>query len=129
MDTAPAAEASIGLAEIMHGARNETEALIGIREWVMDVLRSRPLALDFYETEHPTREQFDSLAWRDYAAIRLLDYVENADREFVDLNLRGELAVSNAQQVTKIRQVLEKRFSTLWMLRSNLIGIQKFPIV
>jgi lysine 2,3-aminomutase len=83
------------LAEIMHGARNETEALVGIREWVMDVLRSRPHALVYYESEHPTREQFDALEWRDYAAVRLLDYVEHADREFTDLNLRGELAVSS----------------------------------
>ena len=84
------------LAEIMHGARNETEALVGIREWVMDVLRSRPHALAYYESEHPDERTVRSaLEWRDYAAIRLLDYVENADREFVDLNLRGELAVSS----------------------------------
>jgi len=83
------------LAEIMHGAHNETEALLGIREWVLDVLRSRPHALTYYESEHPGREQFEALEWRDYAAIRLLDYAENADREFVDLNLRGELAVSS----------------------------------
>ncbi|MGD8375562.1 MAG: KamA family protein [Acidobacteriota bacterium] len=83
------------LAEIMHGARNETEALVGVREWVMDVLRSRPHALAYYESEHPTREDFEALEWRDYAAIRLLDYIEHADREFVDLNLRGELAVSS----------------------------------
>lgn len=83
------------LAEIMHGARNETEALVGVREWVLDVLRSRPRALAYYENEHPTREGFEALEWRDYAAIRLLDYVEHADREFVDLNLQGELAVSS----------------------------------
>jgi lysine 2,3-aminomutase len=83
------------LAEIMHGARNETEALIGVRDWVMDRLRSRPHALAYYESEHPTREAFENLQWRDYAAIRLLDYVKNADREFQDLNLGGELAVSS----------------------------------
>jgi lysine 2,3-aminomutase len=83
------------LAEIMHGARNETEALLGVREWVMDALRSRPHALDYYESEHPARESFEALQWRDYAAIRLLDYIENADREFADLNLGGELAVSS----------------------------------
>ena len=65
------------LAEIMHGARNETEALVGIREWVMDVLRSRPHALAYFESEHPERERFEALERRDYAAIRLLDYVEN----------------------------------------------------
>ncbi|UCD75151.1 MAG: hypothetical protein JSV91_15380 [Phycisphaerales bacterium] len=83
------------LAEIMHGARNETEALVGVREWVMDVLRSRPHALAYYESEHPDIDAFETLQWRDYAAIRLLDYIDNADREFEDLNLRGELAVSS----------------------------------
>jgi lysine 2,3-aminomutase len=83
------------LAEIMHGARNETEALIGVRDWVMDKLRSRPHALAYYESEHPARESFEALEWRDYAAIRLLDYIKNADREFEDLNLGGELAISS----------------------------------
>jgi len=83
------------LAEIMHGARNETEALVGVREWVMDVLRSRPHALAYYESTQPAREAFEALEWRDYPAIRLLDYVDHADREFEDLNLRGELAVSS----------------------------------
>jgi lysine 2,3-aminomutase len=83
------------LAEIMHGARNETEALVGVREWVMDALRSRPHALDYYESEHPFHEAFEALEWRDYAAIRLLDYIEHADREYADLNLGGELAVSS----------------------------------
>ncbi|MBT8386117.1 MAG: KamA family protein, partial [Ignavibacteria bacterium] len=31
----------------------------------------------------------------DIAVIRILDYVDNAGREFIDLNLRGELAISN----------------------------------
>ena len=83
------------LAEIMYGARNETEALVGVREWVTDVLRSRPRALAYYESEHPTRAQFEGLEWRGFAAVRLLDYAEHADREFVDLNLRGELAASS----------------------------------
>jgi lysine 2,3-aminomutase len=83
------------LAEIMHGARNETEALVGVREWVMDALRSRPHALAYYESDHPTRESFEALQWRDYAAIRLLDYMQHADREYEDLNLGGEVAVSS----------------------------------
>jgi lysine 2,3-aminomutase len=88
-------EENLRLAEIMHGARNETEALVGVREWVLDALRSRPHALAYYESEHSSRESFDALQWRDYAAIRLLDYIEHADREYVDLNLGGEPAVSS----------------------------------
>lgn len=83
------------LEEVMRSSANETEALVGVRNWVLASLQDRPAALAYYEAEHPTREQFEALEWRDYAGIRLLDYVDNAGREFADLNLRGELAVSN----------------------------------
>ncbi len=81
------------LAEIMHNARNETEALIGVREWVES--EASPQALEFYKSEHTGMKLFESLEWRDYATIRLLDYIDHADMEFVDLNLRGQLAISN----------------------------------
>ena len=84
------------LEEIMRYSRNETEALVGMRNWVMGALKSRPAALRFYESAHPSREEFEALEWRDFAAIRLLDYIDNAGRTFPDLNLRGEIAVSNS---------------------------------
>ena len=43
----------------------------------------------------PNRELFDKLEWRDYAIIRILDYIDHAGKEYPDLNLRGEIAVSN----------------------------------
>jgi lysine 2,3-aminomutase len=81
------------LAEIMHNARNETEALIGVREWVES--EASPQAMEFYRSEHAGRKLFESLKWQDYATIRLLDYIDHADVEFEDLNLRGQLAISN----------------------------------
>ena len=87
------------LEEIMRKAMNETEALVGVRNWVLDEIRGRPAALTFYASEHPSREDFRSLEWKDFAAIRILDYIDNAGREFRDLNLRGELAVSNPFQL------------------------------
>lgn len=87
------------LEEIMRKAMNETEALVGVRNWVLDEVRDRPAALAFYASEHPTREDFQLLRWKDFAAIRILDYIDNAGREFQDLNLRGELAVSNPFQL------------------------------
>lgn len=83
------------LAEIMRNSRNETEALIGVRDWVMGLLESRPEALEFYKGRRKDRETFEALAWSDYACIRILDYIDNAGREFPDLNLRGQIAVSN----------------------------------
>lgn len=83
------------LEEIMRQSRNETEALVGVRNWVLEVLEDRPAALRFYHSNHPSRKEFEALEWRDVAAIRILDYVDNAGRTFPDLNLRGEVAVSD----------------------------------
>ena len=83
------------LKEIMQNARNETEALVGVRNWVMGELKQNPDAYSYYKRETQGREAFERLRWKDYAAIRILDYVDNAGREFVDQNLRGELAISN----------------------------------
>ncbi len=83
------------LEEIMRQSRNEIEALVGVRNWVMGVIEKRPAAMAFYQAEHPSRDQFEALGWSDFAAIRLLDYIDNAGRTFPDLNLRGEIAVSD----------------------------------
>ncbi len=83
------------LEEIMRNARNETEALIGVRNWMLDYLGQHPDAFAFYKGTRTGREAFEALTWQDYAAIRVLDYVDNAGREFEDPNLRGEIAISN----------------------------------
>jgi hypothetical protein len=83
------------LDEIMRNSKNETEALVGVRNWVLEKLRDSPEALAYYEGRCGDRRAFESLEWSDYAAIRILDYIDNAGREFVDLNLRGQLAVSD----------------------------------
>jgi lysine 2,3-aminomutase len=83
------------LEEIMRNARNETEALVGVRNWVLDEIKGNPDAYKFYKREAHGREAFEKLTWKDFAAIRLLDYVDNAGREFEDQNLRGEKAISN----------------------------------
>jgi len=83
------------LDEIMRNSRNETEALVGVREWIENEFVSHREAFRFFRSPHTTREQFEKLEWKDYAIIRLLDYIENAGSEYPDLNLRGEIAVSN----------------------------------
>ena len=83
------------LEEIMRNARNETEALIGVRNWIIEGFKDRTDAYGFYKNETNGREAFEKLDWKDYACIRLLDYIDNAGKEYEDLNLRGEIAVSN----------------------------------
>jgi lysine 2,3-aminomutase len=102
------------LEEILRNSKNEIEARIGIREWVLDELKQRPQALAFHTGQATGREAFEALSWSDYAAIRLLDYIEHAGREYVDLNLRGAIAVS-----TPIRQ--------LWLAANRGTGGAKPP--
>ncbi|HPQ42131.1 MAG TPA: KamA family protein, partial [bacterium] len=83
------------LETIMQNSNNETEALVGVRNWVMSELRTSPDALAYYKGHSTGREAFEKLTWRDYAAIRILDYIDHAGGEFVDLNLRGNIAISN----------------------------------
>ncbi len=83
------------LEEIMRNTHNDTELLVGVRDWVFEELRKSPDAYNFYRSGNPSRELFEKLQWRDFAIIRILDYIDNADREFDDLNLRGEKAISN----------------------------------
>ncbi len=83
------------LEEILRNSKNETEVVVGVREWIGRSLKDRDNAFRFYHARHATRELFDKLEWRDYAIIRILDYIDNAGKEYPDLNLRGEIAVSN----------------------------------
>lgn len=83
------------LKEIMYGSRNETEALIGVKQWVLRELQNSAVAYSYYKREHTDRETFEKLNWKDYASIRLLDYIDNAGKEFEDLNIHNEVAVNN----------------------------------
>ncbi|MDA3843189.1 MAG: KamA family protein [Candidatus Kapabacteria bacterium] len=87
------------LEEIMRVSRNETEALIGVRQWGLAELKLNPEALTFYNNKNSVRSEFEKLKWKDFAVIRILDYVDNAGREFSDLNLRGASAVSNPMKL------------------------------
>ena len=83
------------LEEIMRNARNETEALVGVKNWVLKEIKNRPQVLEYYHFSRADRKAFESLQWQDYAAIRLLDYIDHAGLELKDRNLHGEIAVSN----------------------------------
>ncbi len=79
------------LKEIVLNATCEEDVHNGVKSWVSDDLRNRPLAYNFYK-EQGDHETLKKLEWRDFAAIRIMDYIDNAGLEFEDLNLRGEMA-------------------------------------
>jgi len=79
----------------MRQAKNETEALVGVKNWVLKLAKSNPKVREFYNGKTADKISIKSLRWTDFAAIRILDYIKHAGREFADLNLHGEIAVSN----------------------------------
>jgi lysine 2,3-aminomutase len=81
--------------EILRNSKNETEVVVGVREWIEKSLKDRKNAFSFYHARHATRDLFEQLEWRDYAIIRILDYIDHAGKEYPDQNLHGEIAVSN----------------------------------
>lgn len=83
------------LEEIMRTAQNEIEAIIGVRNWILKDYKLGEEAYRFYKREKTGHEAFSKLSWQDYAAIRVLDYVDHAGKEYEDLNLHGQIAVSN----------------------------------
>lgn len=83
------------LEEIMKSAKNEIEALIGVKHWVTGELKKNDIAYKYYKGEVSGSKYLDDLEWKDYASIRILDYIDHAGKEFKDLNLRGKIAVSN----------------------------------
>ncbi len=83
------------LEEILRNSKNETEVVVGVREWIEQSLKDTKNAFKFYHARHANRELFNQLEWRDYAIIRILDYIDHAGKEYPDLNLHGEIAVSN----------------------------------
>ncbi|MBC35089.1 MAG: KamA family protein [Bacteroidetes bacterium] len=83
------------LEQIMKRAGSKSEALMGVRKWVLSYLDTHPTAMKYYLGEQAGREEFEKLTWRDYAAIRLMDYADNAGRRFSDLNIRSEEVGTN----------------------------------
>jgi len=82
------------LDEIVRNARNWADMLDSIKSWVLEEIKDRPWVLHFYESKTPEMENFKKLSWNDYAAIRLLDYIDHSGEKFEDLNISNKVSVS-----------------------------------
>jgi len=71
-------------------SKNACEFSKGIHDMVMAYMEEHPEAYQFYNFEAEGREAMEQLSWQDYAAIRILDYLDHAGESYEDLNLRGK---------------------------------------
>lgn len=83
------------LSDILKTSKNHREVQKRLRRWVRKSLESSPQALKLQRSKHLNPERVASLKWREYAAIRILDYLDNAGREFADPDFRDEFAVTD----------------------------------
>lgn len=83
------------LDEILGQSRNAAEFNRRIRRWISDWLKNRPHARRFRRQQQISRVLLESLEWCEYAAIRILDYIDHAGREFPDQQERGRYVTSD----------------------------------
>ncbi|MCD4695722.1 MAG: KamA family protein [Bacteroidales bacterium] len=83
------------LEHILLSADNFELARKGIRRWVTDYLELNQTAMDYYNKDATGREAYEQLSWKDFAAIRLLDYINHESIEYEDLNLRGKHIINS----------------------------------
>ena len=52
---------------ILRNSKNETEVVVGVREWIEKNLKDRENAFKFYHARHSNRKLFNKLEWHDLA--------------------------------------------------------------
>ena len=89
-------EENSDFSEIIKSSVNPAEANKRIYEWVINWLADgHDLAMEFFQNKISGHEAFSQLTWKETAAIRLLDYVNNAGRIFENLNKRIKQSVTD----------------------------------
>ncbi|MCL3781821.1 KamA family protein [Prolixibacteraceae bacterium JC049] len=78
------------LGKILQESVDVETARENIKNWVSEELQKEPLAYQFYKSEITGRKNFEQISWPSIAAIRILDYIDYAEMEYTDLNLRGK---------------------------------------
>ncbi|MFP4018307.1 MAG: KamA family radical SAM protein, partial [Bacteroidales bacterium] len=77
--------------KILMECENVNEVYASLRKMVIDKVGENSKALKYYSEEWTGRKIFKQLKWEEYAAIRLLDYIDNEGIKYEDPNLRGEV--------------------------------------
>lgn len=90
------------LETIMLQSNNPGEAMEKLHDLAWNVLSENEDAVRYYNNEISGQKALARLNWKDYAAIRIIDYLNNSGREIIDLNSEGEA-------------ILNQPFRILWL--------------
>ncbi|MBI9066117.1 MAG: hypothetical protein JEZ09_02415 [Salinivirgaceae bacterium] len=64
-----------------------------IKKWVLSEVGTNSMVLQYYRREIKGREVLRDIHWKDIAAIRILDYIDNTDRKVEDANLKNSVTI------------------------------------
>ena len=76
--------------KIFTEAEDEREVYASLRKWILDQIDDDSIALSYYSGDISGRKAYKQLKWSEFAAVRILDYIDHEGMEYVDPNLRGE---------------------------------------
>ena len=80
-----------GLNDIVCNSGTLRQAKKKLKTWALDVLCENKEAHSYFIRKKVGNSQLAKLRSRDFAAIRILDYIKHSGRKFEDLNLKGEI--------------------------------------
>ena len=81
-------EENTELQDIFDKAMQAADANKMIRSWVEEYLKKNKEAKLYQDFKKTGRDQFNILTWADFAAIRIMDYLDHAGETYPDPNLR-----------------------------------------
>lgn len=81
--------------DLFESSETSLEARLKLREWVLKYLNKNPHTKNYYLKKAKGHSALKRIAFRDYAAIRLMDYLDNEGRSFIDPNKKNKELFSN----------------------------------
>lgn len=91
---------------IFKSSETSLEARLKMREWVLNYLNKNPNTKNYYLKKANGHSALKKISFRDYAAIRLMDYLDNEGRPFNDPN-------------NKNTEIISQPIKNLWLAIKN----------
>ncbi|MDT8393998.1 MAG: KamA family protein [Bacteroidales bacterium] len=83
------------LAEMASKSETAGGFRLAVRTWINAYAEHRPHLLNCYGNGEISRQDFDALDWKDVAALRIIDYLDNAGIKVQDPNISKSFVVSD----------------------------------
>ncbi len=82
------------IGDIFKNSENEEELLNKLKDLAQSILAENHYAEKFYTKLQSGKEYFEKLRWKDFAAIRLLDYIKYSGESYSDPNQNDKLVIN-----------------------------------